>query len=65
METVATDEGEKTKVGEARGKGEGELDHHVASTIGWGTREDEVGGDEDEDAQEEEGGLGDHYIPSV
>ncbi|RZR84805.1 hypothetical protein BHM03_00011686 [Ensete ventricosum] len=52
-------------VGEIRDGDEGELNHHVISAIGGGTGEDKVRGDGDENAQEEEEGLGDHRVPSV
>ena len=60
-----TDEGGEVEVGELRGIGEGELDHHVIEAMGGSTREDNVGGGEDEDAQEKEEGPGDHCMSSV
>ncbi|RRT85384.1 hypothetical protein B296_00010167 [Ensete ventricosum] len=56
---------EKADVGETRGGGKGELDHHVAGAAGGGVGEDEVGGGGDEDAQDEEERPGDHCMPSV
>ncbi|URE23007.1 hypothetical protein MUK42_16204 [Musa troglodytarum] len=53
------------EVGEIRGKGEGELDHHVVGAVGEGVGKDEVGGDGDEDTQEEKVGPGDYYVLSV
>ncbi|RRT32836.1 hypothetical protein B296_00056318 [Ensete ventricosum] len=41
-----------------------ELDHHVIGATSGGAGEDEVGGDEDEDAQEEERPR-DYYVPSI
>ncbi|RWV79614.1 hypothetical protein GW17_00059227 [Ensete ventricosum] len=59
-EEKTTDEDEETKIGEAGGGGKGELDHHIiCAAADEGTREDEVRGDMDEDAQEEKEGSGD------
>ena len=49
-EKEAADEVGEAKGGEVEGRGEGELDHHVVGAMGGGTREDELGGDGDEDA---------------
>ncbi|RWW81059.1 hypothetical protein BHE74_00010575 [Ensete ventricosum] len=38
------DEGKEEEIGDIEGGGEGELDHHVISTIGESRGEDEVGG---------------------
>ncbi|RZS18539.1 hypothetical protein BHM03_00050831, partial [Ensete ventricosum] len=58
---VVVNECRETTVREAEGIGDGELDHHAVGTTGDGTREDEVRGGGDEDAQEEEKGPEDHY----
>ncbi|RZR92414.1 hypothetical protein BHM03_00020692 [Ensete ventricosum] len=59
------DKGGEVEIGEAGGRGEEELDHHVISATGGGAREDEVGRSGDEGAQEDKKGLGDHYVPSI
>ncbi|CAL9114897.1 unnamed protein product, partial [Musa acuminata var. zebrina] len=59
------DEGREVEVGKAGGRGKGELDHHIVDTMGEGTKEDEVGGDEDKDAQEEKKRSRHHYMPSI
>ncbi|RWW05752.1 hypothetical protein GW17_00030957 [Ensete ventricosum] len=52
VEAVAADEGKETKVGETRGKGEGELEHHVIGTTIEGAGKKKVRGNGDEDAKE-------------
>ncbi|RRT39029.1 hypothetical protein B296_00057587 [Ensete ventricosum] len=64
-EAAAANKGEETAVGEAGGKGEGELDHHVIGMVGEGAKEDEVRGSGDENAQEEEEGPKDHCVSTV
>ncbi|RRT83367.1 hypothetical protein B296_00000634 [Ensete ventricosum] len=64
VEAVAADEGGEAEVGEAEGRGEKELDHHIIGMMGGGVGENEVGGEGDENAQEEEG-PGDHDVPSI
>ena len=59
---IAADEGSEAEVGEARGKNEEELDHHVVGAMGGGIGEDKMGGGGDEDTQQEEEGQGDHCI---
>ncbi|RWW30615.1 hypothetical protein BHE74_00015813 [Ensete ventricosum] len=59
------DEGEETEIGEAGGESEGQLDHHVIGAVSGGAGEDEVGGNRDKDAQEEEKARRDHCMSSV
>lgn len=59
---VMVDEVGEAEVGDTEGGGEGKLDHHVIDTTGGGIWEDEVGGDSDEDAQEEKDGPRDHCV---
>ncbi|RWW66679.1 hypothetical protein BHE74_00025958 [Ensete ventricosum] len=59
------DEGREVDIGEAEGRGKEELDHHIVGATGGGAREDEVGGDGDGNAQEEEEGLGDHCVSII
>ncbi|RZR93388.1 hypothetical protein BHM03_00021878 [Ensete ventricosum] len=64
-EAIAVDEGGEIEAGEAKGEGERKLDHHIVGVASWDSREDEVGVGCDEYTQEEEEGLGDHYVPIV
>lgn len=42
---ITADEGKKVEVGDARGRGEEELDYHVVGATSGDIREDEVEGD--------------------
>lgn len=44
------DEGKEAKVGDVGGRGKEDLDYHIVGTTSGDTREDEVGGNGDEDA---------------
>ena len=41
------------------------MNHHIVGAMGEGTKEDEVRGDRDEDAQEDKDGPGDQCVPNV
>ncbi|RRT59301.1 hypothetical protein B296_00014123 [Ensete ventricosum] len=61
MEALTTDEGGEIEIGEVRGRGKGDLDYYIISTMS----EDEMRGNEDENTQEEEEGPSDHCMRNV
>ena len=65
MKAIVVNKVEEVEAGEAKGKCEGELDHHIIGATSEGVEVDEVEGGGDEDAQEEEERPRDNCVPSV